>query len=111
MGFRTTVVLYNDQCGAWGSDAQLGQKIAHGMNYAMNPESVNKWDSPSNLDYGRVIECAHADTQRLLAMDGYMGHWMPGSAFYRAGENKDDMKVRLLREAADAMGYKLVKKK
>jgi len=109
MGFRTVVVLYNDQCSEWEKDPNLGRKISTGMNYAMNPDNGGNF-SGADLNYGMVVECAHADTQRLLALDGYRAHWLPGASHWRRNDTTEAMKLRLLKEAADELGYKLVKK-
>lgn len=107
MGFRTTVILYNDQCSEWQNDPELGKKIARAMNFAM---SLKETDNPdASLGYGRVVQCAHADTQTLGILDSYYfrplthGHW-------HQGQKLEDMKLKLLKQAADELGYKLVKK-
>ena len=103
MGYRTTVILYNDMASDWQKDPLLGQKIAHAMNHATG----SKEDPRADLGYGKVVECAHADTQTLAVLDSYSmtplvsTHWSP---------NKSDKEtqLRLLREAAMNLGYALV---
>ena len=34
MGFRTVVVLFNDQASEWENDPSLGKKISHAKNFA-----------------------------------------------------------------------------
>lgn len=106
MGFRTLVLLYNDQAGQWSNDAELGKKISHAMNFATgssaNPEA--------RLDgYGAVVQCAHADVQTLAVVDSYQFQPLSNS-LWRQGEPFEDRNLRLLKEAADALGYRLVKK-
>jgi hypothetical protein len=108
MGFRTVVILYNDQASEWQHDAQLGTKIAHGMNHAMSGKR-HDWQSPANLGYGNVMECTHADTISLYAIDSYYGRRLAtGIGIWRAGPEVVDFE--LIKEAASKMGYRLVKK-
>lgn len=105
MGFRTTVVLYNDQSSTWSKDAQLGEKIQHAMNFAMGQRNRQE----TNLHYGRVVECAHADQQTLALFDGYdmtplsYSNWYPGAT-------QDVVALELLKRAAAKYGYTLHKK-
>lgn len=107
MGYRTTVILYNDQSAEWKNDPELGRKIAHAMNFAMSTKEST--EPEASLGYGRVVQCAHADTQTIGILDSYYfrplahGHW-------HHGQSVEDMKVELLKRAADELGYKLVKK-
>lgn len=106
MGYRTLVLLHNDQASEWQHDALLGKKIAHAMNHAMgkpgNPEA--------RLDgFGTVVQCVHADEQTLAVVDSYQFHPLAHGS-WRQGEPYADRNVRLLKEAADALGYRLVKK-
>lgn len=107
MGFRTTVVLYNDHSGQWENDPMLGKKIHASAGHAMcNPPTEG---SHLQGGYGRVVGCHHADTQVIGVFDSYDFQSIAFSQ-WRRGEAKDDMKVRMLKEAADALGYRLVKK-
>lgn len=104
MGFRTVVMLYNDQAEQWSNDPALGKKIALTMNDAMGLHR----DSP--LEYGRVVACEHADAQVLGVFDSY--RFVPlASGAWRRDEPTDAMAVRMLKEAADRLGYRLVKKR
>ena len=108
MGFRTTVVLYNDQASTWENDAELGKKISNAMNFAMG--SMNEEDKQgASLGYGKVVECAHADLNTLAMISGYdllqLGH----SSSHR-NEADDKIMMDLLKSAADKLGFKLTKK-
>lgn len=105
MGYRTVVVLFNDQASTWQHDPELGRKIAHGMNSTHDKE----WDSPANLNYGRVVECAHADQQTLAVLDSYSFHPIAHSHWY-AREDDEARNLKLLKEAADKLGYRLTRK-
>lgn len=107
MGFRTVVMLNNDRSNEWSKDPLLGEKIQQAMYY------TNKGDDrygrfSSDIGYGRVVECAHADLQTLVKLEHYTGfepvahgHWYP---------DQKDAKMELLKTAADELGYRLVKK-
>lgn len=107
MGFRTVVVLYNDHCSEWEKDPELGRKIATGMNYT---HESDQWNSPSNLHYGQVVECAHADQQTAAILDGYQFYPLAYSC-WRSGEVQEDRNVRLLKELANKLGYTVSKKR
>lgn len=104
MGFRTVVVLYNDQASTWEADANLGKKISRAMASAMGP----KPDREADLGYGKVVECTHADTQTLAVLDGYnfkglaYDHWW-------ANKTDEELQLRLLKEAAEKLGYRLTR--
>lgn len=105
MGFRTLVLLHNDRCSEWQNDPELGRKIMLGMNYTHDKE----WGTPADLHYGRVVECTHADTQTLALVDSYQ--FIPLThSFWRRDETAEDRNVRLLKELADKLGYRVVKK-
>lgn len=101
MGFRTVVILNNDQCYDWENDKNLGRKISAAMNRVNDPER-------SDLGYGRVVECTHIDTQTIATIDGFNfdpithGSW-------RKYELKESMTLKLVKAAAEKLGFRLVK--
>jgi hypothetical protein len=110
MGYRTVVVLFNDQCSEWENDPELGKKIAAGMNFC--GDRLGRFDrsfNPADLRYGRVVQCVHADTQTVSILDGYDMDTVLHS-FWRPGEKEDEKAVRLMKEFAEKHGYRLVKK-
>lgn len=105
MGFRTVVILNNDRADEWENDPLLGKKIAHDMNY------VHDRDRATDLEgYGRVIECAHADNQTLMLIDSLRGDAVAHS-FWSRTETPEQMKVKMLRDMADRLGYTIVKRR
>ena len=108
MGFRTVVVLFNDQASEWENDPSLGKKISRAKNFATGrPLGLGKNDiHKANIGYGRVVECAHADTQTLAVLDSYN---MTQIAHSRWNPNDKDVELKLLKEAAEKLGYKIVK--
>lgn len=105
MGFRTLVILHNDRTGEWSKDPKLGEKIAQSMSFAMGRgDKAN-----AHFGYGSVVECCHADTQTLGVVNSYGFQPLAFSHWY-ASQTDEEMKLQLLKEAADAMGYRLTKK-
>jgi hypothetical protein len=105
MGFRTLVLLQNDHCSDWQDDPELGRKIMIGMNHTHD----KGWNTPADLRYGRVVQCCHADEQTVALIDSYHFHPLVHS-FWRRGEAEADRDVRLLKELADKLGYRVSKK-
>ena len=102
MGYRTVVILNNDQAGVWERDPELGRKIAIAMNYASG--------DGADLGYGRVVECTHTSVQTLAEIDGLdmtsLSHsqWNPNQI-------RGDVTLQLLRQAAAKLGYNLTKQR
>lgn len=109
MGFRTVVMLNNDWSNEWSKDPELGAKISEAMNYVHNNINPNRFSSPLD-QYGRVVECVHADTQSLVRLDGYQGFDACAYGFRRFGPITDEDTIDLLKHAADKLGYRLVRK-
>lgn len=106
MGYRTVVILNNDLANEWQKDPLLGDKIAHDMNYVTYPV---KDRTPALVGVGRVVECAHADQQTLMLLDSLDG--MPVAySHWQRGEQFDEIKVKMLRELANSLGYRIVRK-
>jgi hypothetical protein len=104
MGFRTVVILSNDMAHVWEHDAALGQKIGHASHF------TNRiCGEPDIENYGQAVECVHADTQTIGIIDGLSFTPMAHSSWYH-GQTKEEMMLKLIKEAADQMGYRLVKK-
>ncbi len=100
MGFRTVVVLSNDQAHEWEKDPELGRKIFI---------QANGYGRNGDFQYGTVLECVHADLQTLAVLDGYSGkpvahtHWSP----HQTEEHKQ---LDLLKRFATSLGYNVSKK-
>lgn len=107
MGFRTVVMLNNDQADRWGSDPQLGAKIRTAMNDVKNQYGLNH-----GYDGVKVVECVHADTVTLAILEYYQGFdelsW--NGNYGGTDEIRKQRKIDLLKMAAEKFGYKLVKK-
>lgn len=105
MGYRTVVILYNDQQHEWQKDTQLGERIAHAASVVgFNLASANG----GNLGYGQIAECVHADVQTLAVIDSYNMRPLVHSR-WRPNETNEELQLRLLREYAASLGYHVVK--
>lgn len=110
MGFRTTVILYNDRASEWENDALLGKKIAQCMHFtSMTQGFGNSPDLRASFGSGSVVECVHADTQTLAVLDSYNFHPVAYSNWQRE-QTTDATALKLLKQAADQLGYRLIKK-
>jgi hypothetical protein len=100
-------MLNNDVAHEWRNDVELGHKIARAMNYANDRA---RKDMASVGGYGTVVECVHADCQTLAMLDGYTAFKPIEHQPWSRGEGDDTAVVRLLKSAAQKLGYRLVKK-
>lgn len=105
MGYRTVVMLNNDLAHAWSKDPELGQKILH----AMYGTGIRGEDTVG--DYGRVVECTHADVQSLAVLNHYTSYNSLAHNARLSGANTDEDLVNMLALAANKLGYKLVKRR
>ena len=104
MGFRTVVMLSNDFAHEWQNDRELGRKIMRAISWHPDHERATVGG------YGQVVECEHADCQTLAILDGYMQFKVVESQSWMRGESDDSAVVRLLKSAANKLGYRLVRK-
>lgn len=104
MGYRTVVILNNDLAHMWERDASLGDLIAQRASQFPSTPAKSGY-----FKYGTVIEVAHADQQTLGTLDSLTflplatGHW-------HHGQEPTQRDVKLLMDAADKLGYRLVRK-
>lgn len=107
MGFRTLLCLNNDFTGQWSTDPELGAMISGAMNHAMGgPSERARLDNPS---YGRVLACQHADVQ-MIGVVSHFNFEALGFSHWSSGQKPDEVNLQLLKQAAEKLGYKLVKK-
>jgi len=100
MGYRTVIMLNNDYLHQWSNDPELGKKIIYSPTYS------NKIGN-----YGRVVECTHADNQTLAMLDHYDGFNALSYGAWKRGQDNNDVNLKLIKEAARILGYRLVKNK
>lgn len=98
MGYRTVVILENDEQNVWKNDPELGKKISAAQN-GRNTRFIG----------GSVVECVHADDQTLAIVDSY-DFYPLASSNWNEHENSHDIKLKLLEKAANELGYTLTRK-
>lgn len=99
MGYRTVVVLANDDQHNWEQDPELGKKIAKA---AANVQRLGF----QSFAYGSIVEVQHADCQRLVVLDSYNGTPIAEKYWYHS-ESQTEIEVTLVRQAAEKLGYRL----
>lgn len=103
MGFRTTIILNNDFMHEIQTAPNFGQLVYEaGVNFYV------KEDGGSIGRFGEVVDVSHADTTKLgiLGPKGAFSFQTLSTSYW----NASDPELGLLREAADKLGYRLVKK-
>lgn len=97
MGYRTVVVLNNDEAHNWGKDPELGSKILA----ASHRTGV--------FTGGKVVECVHADEQSLVVLDSLSSYCL-ATSHWNMGEDQVDVQLKLLEQAAADFGFELRRK-
>lgn len=97
MGYRTVVVLANDDQHNWEQDPELGKKIA------ASAARINRAGQP-RFEYGNIVEVEHADCQQLVVLDSYNGTVLAEKGWYR-NETQTETELALLKQAAEKLGY------
>lgn len=110
MGYRTVIMLSNDMAHHWVSDPQLGQLIRQATRQGSYAEQAAGRLSSGRGCYGRVVQCVHADEQTLAVLDAYQGFTPLAAMDGRVASAAAAQQLQLLKEAADALGYRLVRK-
>ena len=100
MGYRTVVILNNDESSDWRKDEKLGDLISQA--------SCGVHHQPKGFRYGTVVECVHADTQTIGILNTLCfetiehGHWS-------RAETNEQMTLKMIKMAAEKIGYRLSK--
>lgn len=102
MGYRTVVMLSNDMYHDWSNDHNLGQKIAMAISANQSGRNTGK-----TFAYGSVVEVVHSNTKTLAVLEGYNNFV---SLTCRDSSNLENTALKLLKDAADIHGYRLIKK-
>jgi hypothetical protein len=105
MGHRTVVVFNNDHLDVLRQDQEIGRKIQLAiLKYCVNPDEA----VIGNLGY--VAEQAHADLAKLVIIGNKGQFGLVELAGLHNSHNDPECELTLLKQAADNMGYSLVKK-
>lgn len=107
MGYNTSVIILNDALGSIEKDTEFGKKVCDAVCRLSGKGDIDI-SSGCNVNAATVIETHHADFTTLLAFGGNCVSVL--GSIYDYKHNEAEVQVRLLQEAADKLGYKLVKK-
>jgi hypothetical protein len=100
VGFRTVVVLNNDQAHEWDHDPELGRKIWTAA------VMTNRPLPDGHFQYGQIIEQVHADCETLAVLDGCGGRPLTHASWY-AGKTETDTEEELFKKLAKKLGYRV----
>lgn len=105
MGYRTIIVLNNDEANVWGNNP-LGKAIT----VASGKKISNRGGEIllNGVQIGNVIDCEHADTESIVHFSSLHGTTL-GRSFYNSRMTEEDQREAMIVELAESMGYKLVK--
>lgn len=104
MGYNSTVIVLNDALHEIRNDAEFGKKVAEAISHlSVDRKPIDIW-AGSHCNAATVIETHHADGIKLIAVGGNCGQELGYVGGYRS--TPEDM----LRNLADSLGYRLVKK-
>lgn len=110
MGYQTSVMLLNDHIDGLKTDTGFGERLYHSILEATLPQYRDKGKSLSLGNCGNgamVLPSQHADNVQIVAVGGnYMKNI--GTLWGRWPQMQEPEK--LLKELADQMGYRLVRK-
>lgn len=104
MGINTTVLILNDYLHDIEKDEGFGFRLSGGI-------QAHNLGSKSDLYIGhgtKIISSVHADYSSLLVVGENTGSRLAISKNYKIPES--DVNLELLKQAADNLGYKLIKK-
>jgi hypothetical protein len=109
MGFNTTVVVMNDSLDFIRRDTDFGKKLADAIQSAAVkcPVGISALGA-SNA--ATVIETHHADGIALCAIGGNYGSRLT-TLWYVGDITSDECKLKILKQFADDLGYRIVRKK
>lgn len=113
MGWNTTVIVLNDAIDMIRDDVDFGRNLYYAILNSVRGEQV---DIPARSPRGgvhvnaaTVIEQHHADDTAIVAVGQNYGTKI-GSCYYTGRHDLPEGQERILRQLADNMGYRLVKK-
>jgi hypothetical protein len=95
MGFRTVIIINNDRL-----DQVEDPVLKSAVLGWWSRDQRDRWQGPYN-----VIEQCHADQVTLMKLDSLQGTPMGYGSW-----NQKDLDLNLVKDAADRLGYRLVRK-
>lgn len=108
MGFNSTVIVRNDALGCIKADPEFGKKVADAIGSLSHIKKGIDIASGYNANAATVVETHHASNTAIVAVGG--NH---ATVIGWAGDvphHEEAGQIDILRELAEKLGYRLVKK-
>lgn len=108
MGFNTTVIVMNDALHSIENDTEFGKKLATAILMFRPSQGRQDVSSGGHCNAASVIETHHANDTAVVAVGGNYGTVLGTHSdwVHHTPESKEE----ILRDLAEQMGYRLVKK-
>ncbi len=106
MGFNSAIFILNDRLGIAEKDPEgFGKAIIRAI-------QVHGYNQPNPLiGFGaECFHCQHADGNNLYLLGGNTVRKLPGYAFTARHVPDEELNLAILKDFADKMGFRLVKK-
>jgi hypothetical protein len=109
MGYNTTVVVMNDALQEIASDPEFGKKLAAAICKMSITEKGKIVDVRAgyHMNAAHVVETHHADQTVVVTVGGNLGKLKAQSFGW---DDSIELQAKLMKQWADQMGYKLIKK-
>ena len=104
MGYNTSIIVLNDALNEIENDKDFGKKVAEASRRASSESRPQDIRSGCHVNAASVIETHHADQLTVLAFGGNTAQSLGFGGGYRATPEE------ILKNIADRLGYRLVKK-
>ena len=108
MGLNSTVIILNDGLHEIQEDKEFGAKVAAAIQ-KLRPNQAEVIGSGSHSNVAYVVETHHADNTAIIAVGGNHASNL-GVTFKTTHHHKEDVQIDILKQLADRLGYRLVKK-
>ena len=105
MGYRTIIVLDNDDTNLWGDDP-LGKAIT-----SASGKKISNLGGEIMLEgnqIGTIIDCEHADIESLVHFSSLSGTVLAKN-IHNSRVSEQELRENMLKEIASSMGFTLVK--
>lgn len=108
MGFNSTIIVMHDAFLSIEKDKEFGKTLVREC--LADHKEVRDVPSGPCVNAASVIATHHADVVSLITAGGNYGSVIEQVFMGSEGHHEDDQKVKILKRAAAALGYRLVRK-
>lgn len=119
MGYNTAVLILNDAIDMIAKDPKFGERLYEAVNTAYRGKQVDvpahSYDADGNVrgihcNAATVVESHHADGTTIVAFGQNCATKLDELYYITNGHHSEDGKLDIVRQLADNLGYRLVKK-